>query len=175
MTSAEPYASYLHFAPEDNHASTSSLRFLRAGCPSLHPTNSVKALKVHNKESVKWKWKLCSLWEYKPTICSMSWLSICVCFICFTYAVAKMYYSWPSFSVIFIWFCFTFFAVAVWSRRWYEGQSWNCCHSFHVGQRNWWCTENCKCYLSTYLFFYLRIFLFTLSCFLCWIPWINNF
>ena len=41
VASAEPYASYLHFAPEDNHTSTSSLRFLRAGCPSWHPTNSV--------------------------------------------------------------------------------------------------------------------------------------
>jgi len=46
VASAELYASYLHFAPEDNHASTSSVRFLRAGCPSWHPTNSVKALKA---------------------------------------------------------------------------------------------------------------------------------
>jgi len=30
----------------DNHASTSSLNFLQAGCPSCHPTNSVKALKA---------------------------------------------------------------------------------------------------------------------------------
>jgi len=29
----------------DNHASTPSLCFLQAGCPSCHPTNSVKALK----------------------------------------------------------------------------------------------------------------------------------
>jgi len=29
----------------DNHASTPSLNFLRAGCSSLRPTNSVKALK----------------------------------------------------------------------------------------------------------------------------------
>ena len=28
----------------DNHASTSLLSFLQAGCPSCHPTNSVKAL-----------------------------------------------------------------------------------------------------------------------------------
>ena len=28
----------------DNHASTSSLKFLQAGCPSCRPTNSVKAL-----------------------------------------------------------------------------------------------------------------------------------
>ena len=31
----------------DNHASTPPLSFLQAGCPSCHPTNSVKALKVH--------------------------------------------------------------------------------------------------------------------------------
>jgi len=30
----------------DNHASTPLLSFLQAGCPSCHPTNSVKALKV---------------------------------------------------------------------------------------------------------------------------------
>ena len=42
---AEPYASYLHFVPEDNHASTSSVRFLWARWP-WHPTNSVKALKA---------------------------------------------------------------------------------------------------------------------------------
>jgi len=38
--SAEPYASYLHLASEDNHASTSPVRFLWARCPSWHPTNS---------------------------------------------------------------------------------------------------------------------------------------
>jgi len=30
----------------DNHASTSPLSFLQAGCPSCHPTNSMKALKA---------------------------------------------------------------------------------------------------------------------------------
>ena len=34
VASAELYASHLHSAPEDNHASTSSVRFLRAGRPS---------------------------------------------------------------------------------------------------------------------------------------------
>jgi len=29
----------------DNHAITPTLSFLQAGCPSCHPTNSVKALK----------------------------------------------------------------------------------------------------------------------------------
>ena len=31
----------------DNHAYTSPLRFLQAGCPSCRPTNSVKALKAN--------------------------------------------------------------------------------------------------------------------------------
>ena len=30
----------------DNHATTLSLGFLQVGCPSCHPTNSVKALKA---------------------------------------------------------------------------------------------------------------------------------
>jgi len=30
----------------DNHANTSPLSFLQAGCPSCRPTNSVKALKA---------------------------------------------------------------------------------------------------------------------------------
>jgi len=30
----------------DNQASTTPLSFLQAGCPSCHPTNSVKALKA---------------------------------------------------------------------------------------------------------------------------------
>ena len=53
VASAETYASYLHFIPEDNCASTSSLRFLRTGCPSWQPTNSVKALKA---EALKASW-----------------------------------------------------------------------------------------------------------------------
>jgi len=32
----------------DNHASTPPLSFLQAGCPSCHPTNSVKALKANS-------------------------------------------------------------------------------------------------------------------------------
>jgi len=42
--SAELYAS-LHLIP-DNHANIPPLRFLQAGCPSCHPTNSVV---IHNK------------------------------------------------------------------------------------------------------------------------------
>jgi len=37
----------------DSHASTPSLSFLQAGCPSCRPTNSVKALKANNNQSKK--------------------------------------------------------------------------------------------------------------------------
>ena len=33
----------------DNHASTTRVSFLQAGCPSCRPTNSVKALKASSK------------------------------------------------------------------------------------------------------------------------------
>jgi len=36
---------HMHIAP-DKYASTTPLSFLQAGCPSCHPTNSVKALKA---------------------------------------------------------------------------------------------------------------------------------
>ena len=35
----------------DNHASTSPLCFLQAGCPSCRPTNSVKALRGHSTKT----------------------------------------------------------------------------------------------------------------------------
>ena len=39
----------------DNHASTPPLSFLQAGCPSCHPTNSVKALRnIQNIKSIKY-------------------------------------------------------------------------------------------------------------------------
>jgi len=34
----------------DKYASTPPLTFLQAGCPSCHPTNSVKALKTHKQK-----------------------------------------------------------------------------------------------------------------------------
>jgi len=37
---------HTHTHTHTHHASTSSLRFLQAGCPSCRPTNSVKALKA---------------------------------------------------------------------------------------------------------------------------------
>jgi len=41
VASAGPYAN-LHLTT-DNHTSTPPLSFLLAGCPSYHPTNSIKA------------------------------------------------------------------------------------------------------------------------------------
>jgi len=43
VASAGLYTS-LHLVP-DNHPNIPPLSFLQAGCPSYHPTNSVKALK----------------------------------------------------------------------------------------------------------------------------------
>jgi len=46
----------------DNHTSTPPLSFLQAGCPSCHPTNSVKALKeycVLSLGDLKSKWNCC--------------------------------------------------------------------------------------------------------------------
>jgi len=45
VASAGPYAICTSLQT-DNHASTPPLSFLQAGCPSCHPTNSVKALKA---------------------------------------------------------------------------------------------------------------------------------
>ena len=45
VASAGPYKSFAPRSRQDNHASTSSLNFLQAGCSS-RPTNSVKALKA---------------------------------------------------------------------------------------------------------------------------------
>jgi len=44
----------------DNDASTPPLSFLQAGCPSCHPTNSVKALKAQKMGTrfmvIPWEW-----------------------------------------------------------------------------------------------------------------------
>jgi len=37
----------------DNHASTPPLSFLQAGCPSCHPTNSVKSKNLPNHNPAK--------------------------------------------------------------------------------------------------------------------------
>jgi len=40
----------------NNHASTPPLRFLQAGSPSCHQTNSVKALKGYHVIQLKFNW-----------------------------------------------------------------------------------------------------------------------
>jgi len=47
VASAKPYANHSHVAP-DRYKPRQYLttQFLQAGCPSCHPTNSVKALKA---------------------------------------------------------------------------------------------------------------------------------
>jgi len=45
VASAGPYAS-LRLAPDRQPRQHPTTRFLQAGCPSCHPTNSVKALKA---------------------------------------------------------------------------------------------------------------------------------
>ena len=40
----------------DNHTSTPPLSFLQAGCPSCHPTNSIKALKANTHTQLKLKY-----------------------------------------------------------------------------------------------------------------------
>jgi len=46
VASAGPYAS-LHLAPDRQPHQHPTTLFLQAGCPSCHPTNSVKALKAN--------------------------------------------------------------------------------------------------------------------------------
>jgi len=46
----------------DNHASTPPLSFLQAGCPSCHPTNSVKALKAKGT----WAWYYAKILSMLP-------------------------------------------------------------------------------------------------------------
>ena len=46
VASVGPYAS-LHLAPDRQQCQHPTSQFLQAGCPSCHPTNSVKALKAH--------------------------------------------------------------------------------------------------------------------------------
>ena len=60
----------------DNHANTSLLSFLQAGCPSCHPTNSVKALKAeHHALNMK---KCSNLFtsSYKLSLCASKHLPV---------------------------------------------------------------------------------------------------
>ena len=67
------------FAPrsrQNNHASTSPLSFLQAGCPSCRPTNSVKALKTQALKAqiltgTRWSYRL----EYSGNYSGPQWPS----------------------------------------------------------------------------------------------------
>jgi len=48
VASAGPYAS-LHLAPDRQPCQHPTTHFLQAGCPSCHPTNSIKALKARTE------------------------------------------------------------------------------------------------------------------------------
>jgi len=47
VASAGPYANYLHLAPDSYPCQYLTTWFLQAGCPSCHPSNSVKALNTY--------------------------------------------------------------------------------------------------------------------------------
>ena len=65
VASAGPYMQVCTLLQTDNHASTSPLSFLQAGCPSCRPTNSVKALKARKgTRSEKTEW-----WDAGMVIC----------------------------------------------------------------------------------------------------------
>jgi len=59
----------------DNHASTSPLSFLQAGCPSCHPTNSVKALKAQPKQ---WSKKVKKDNATEPPSCVSYFVMLCM-------------------------------------------------------------------------------------------------
>jgi len=52
----------------DNHTSTPPLSFLQAGCPSCHPTNSVKALKANTSSLDQFFHRLDALPDAQPTV-----------------------------------------------------------------------------------------------------------
>jgi len=54
VASAGPYANHLHLAPDGQPRQHVITQFLQAGCPSCHPTNSVKALKEVTDTILLW-------------------------------------------------------------------------------------------------------------------------
>ena len=68
MASAGPYASLYH-APDRQPRQHPTTRFLQAGCPSCHPTNSVKALKAGQCAATclfSPLFYVCALWQVNP-------------------------------------------------------------------------------------------------------------
>jgi len=68
----------------DNHASTSPLSFLQAGCPSCRPNNSVRALKAHYLNGQLTKIRVSLYWRIANAIAQSSGGSVCVgyCAVC---------------------------------------------------------------------------------------------
>jgi len=65
----------------DNHTSTRPLRFLQAGCPSCHPTNSIKALKT----ACDGRWACFSsrsVWSHDLLLCSHKVNRVLVLSVC---------------------------------------------------------------------------------------------
>ena len=90
VASAEPYASYLHFALEDNHASTSSVRFFTGRMPFLTPNQqhqstvtivlykSTLTIPYHTCVCII---NLCVTWAYcTVSHCTKGWHS-CACMV----------------------------------------------------------------------------------------------
>ena len=112
MASAGPYAS-LHSLQTDNHTSTPPLIFLQAGCPSCHPTNSVKALKANKWIALRPYYEyplrqiihlspVLFLWRYEPvrrTGKSDDWLTIFFARI-IRFTVQKFQLFWVIFCII---------------------------------------------------------------------------
>ena len=75
----------------DNHASISPLSFLQAGCPSCHPSNSVKAPNAKITMVITRRKIVCTLKSYEfihlcmvsmIAVCDMQYLSMILTLIC---------------------------------------------------------------------------------------------
>ena len=75
----------------DSHASISPLSFLQAGCPSCHPSNSVKALNAKITMVITRRKIVCPLKSYEfihlcmvsmIAVCDMQYLSMILTLIC---------------------------------------------------------------------------------------------
>ena len=78
VASAGPYAS-LHLAPNRHHASTTPLSFLQAGCPSCHPTNSVKGWQEGHSACKKLEWWGAGMVSVWSKVLTCIWPSWCHC------------------------------------------------------------------------------------------------
>jgi len=81
----------MHLTSADNHASTSSLSFLQAGCSSWHPTNSIKALKATTDSWVAGQMKI-------------EQVKMLICCIVFTWGLWHGCQTWWLFEDISSWY-----------------------------------------------------------------------